>query len=103
MVFRRMSVVVLAIMFAVLLVAGCGEAEEEVAEEVEGTINLNTASDEELMELRRVGERQVEEIKNLRPITEWRELYRVSGIGPPEVDYWQEQGAYLGEEDEEDY
>jgi beta-lactamase superfamily II metal-dependent hydrolase len=51
------------------------------APEAKGTININTASKEELMQIIHIGETRAEEIIRLRPFNSLDQLTRVKGIG----------------------
>lgn len=59
---------------------------------VNTTINLNTASREELLQLTHMTPQRVEQLMQLRPIRQWDDLTRISGLGPVRVSEIQQQG-----------
>ncbi len=61
-----------------------------------GTININTATVQQLQEIVHISEARAEEITRLRPFASLDELTRVSGIGPARLEDIRDEGkAYV--------
>lgn len=61
-----------------------------------GTININTASKEELMQIIHIGESRADEIINSRPFNSMRDLTNIHGIGDGRLKDIKEEGkAYV--------
>lgn len=65
-------------------------------DEPPGSININTATVQQLQEIVHIGEARAEEITRLRPFASLDELTRVSGIGPARLEDIRDEGkAYI--------
>jgi DNA uptake protein ComE-like DNA-binding protein len=66
-------------------------------------VNINTASKEELASLPKIGEERAQTLVEERPFDSWEDLDELPGFDERLIQDIQKVGAYLGEEEGEEW
>jgi len=63
-------------------------------------VNINTASEQELAALPMIGDERAQTLVDQRPFSRWEEVGELPGFTKGLIRDLQDEGAYLGDEDE---